>query len=391
MTLVLALALLLQQEGDNKIPEAEKINRAIDRGVEVLLRSVDVNAGHPMLRCDELLLFALVHAGKMGDARTKKLLDRILKADLNDAGFPTYSVAMRAMALAQIDPVKHQTAIAQCAWWLVNAQTDNGQWDYWAIKEKAPASFPKTPWPGKQATGEKTKAEMGLLVKRTAKWADRPAGVTKILRNTSTAQYAILGLYAAHRAKVWIPAETWDRTLKGVLDGQNQGGGWGYINPDDKENGWGAVTMRPNRSMTASQLSVLAVLKGVLETPPREIDSAMDKGFKFLAREMNMARKGAMAGPVVDGVDTTGVYYYYWLYSVERAGILWGRERIGDRWWYAQGANELLRLQNDDGSWGEDFAAATDRPANTAFAILFLKRAVPPPVATGGKSEDEKK
>jgi hypothetical protein len=388
MTLLLALALLLRQDPDNKVPDPEKINRAIDRGTEILLQSVDVDAGNPMLRCDELVLFALVHAGKAGDPRTKKLLERILKADLNAAYYPTYNVSLRAMALAQIDPVKYQLQIAQCAWWLVQAQTDNGQWDYWSLKEKPPASFPKVPWPGKQATGERTKAEMGLLVKRTAKWADRPPGATtKILRNASTAQYAILGLYAAHRSKVWIPAETWDRTLKSVLSGQQKGGGWGYIHPEDKANDWTASLMLVNRSMTASQLAVLAVLKGVMETPPREIDSAMDRGFKFLAEDLILKRAGALKAPTVDGADTTGVYWHYWLYSVERAGILWGRERIGDKWWYAQGANELLRLQNDDGSWGQDFGAATDRPADTAFAVLFLKRAVPPPVATGGKPE----
>jgi len=391
MKLLLALALLVQQQqGDDKVPPPDQINKAIDRGVEILLQSVDVDAGHEWLRCDELILFALAHAGKAGDPRTKKLLDRVLKSDLNTGAHPTYNVSLRAMALAQIDPVKHQVAIAQAAWWLVNAQTDNGQWDYWSVKDKPPSSFPKIAWPGKQATGEKTKAEMGLQVKRTVKWTDHPPEVNKILRNTSTAQYAVLGLYAAHRAKVIIPNETWDRTLKIVLSGQARGGGWGYIHAEDKGNDWlkefpGFTQV--NRSMTASSLSVLAVLKAVLETPPRDIDSAMDRGFKSLSQDLNLKRSDAMKGPTYKGADTTSAYWHYWLYSVERAGILWGRERIGDKWWYAQGANELLRLQNPDGSWGQDFGGSTDRPADTAFAVLFLKRAVPPPVATGGKEE----
>ncbi|HEU4339827.1 MAG TPA: hypothetical protein VFS19_07140 [Planctomycetota bacterium] len=391
MKLLLALALLAQQQqGDDKVPPPEEINKAIDRGVEVLLQSVDVDAGHPWLRCDELLLFALAHAGKMSDARARKLLDRVLKSDMNAAEHPTYNVSLRAMALAQIDPVKHQVAIAQCAWWLVNAQTDNGQWDYWSLKDKPPTSFPKIAWPGKQATGEKTESKMGLQVKRVAPWADRPPTINKVLRNTSTAQYATLGLYAAHRAKVIIPNEIWDRTLKSVLSGQNRGGGWAYIHHEDKGNDWikeASGLGQVNRSMTASQLSVLAVLKAVLETPPRDIDSAMDRGFKWLAEDLILKRAGAMKGPTYKGADTTSVYWHYWLYSVERAGILWGRERIGDKWWYAQGANELLRLQNPDGSWGQDFGTCTDRPADTAFAVLFLKRAVPPPVATGGKEE----
>jgi hypothetical protein len=385
MTALILAAILAQLEGDNKPPEPEKINRAIERGVEALLRMTETDGGHPFLKADELVLYALTYVDKTNDPRVKRLLDRILKTDLNAGAYPTYSVAVRAMALTQIDPVKHQLPIAQCAWWLVQAQTDNGQWDYWSIKEQPPASFPRGAWPGKTATGESRKAETGLIIKRTAKWADRPvASIDKVLRNTSTAQYAILGLWAAYRSKVWIPPETWDRTLKGVLSGQLKSGGWGYIHPEDKANSWKGQTLA-NRSMTASQLSVLAVLKGVLETPPRDIDTAMHAGFEFLARDPDLKPKGAFKGPIDGDVDSGLLYYYYWLYSVERAGILWGREKIGNFWWYAQGANQLLRLQNQDGSWGQDFENATDKPANTAFAILFLKRAVPPPVATGGK------
>ena len=77
------------------------------------------------------------------------------------------------------------------------------------------------------------------------------------------------------------------------------------------------------------------------------------------------------------------LYHYYFLFSVERAGILWGREEIGDTSWYAVGAKYLLGAQGKDGSWGTDYAAGeSDRLVNTSFAILFLKRAVPPRVAT---------
>ena len=120
-TLLLAYCLLGQLEGDNKPPEPERINRAIDRGVEYLLKAIDVDPAHPMLKCDELLLYALVHAGKGNDARVKKLLDRILKEDLNAPMYATYNVSLRAMALAQLDAAKYQVQIAQCAWWLVQA------------------------------------------------------------------------------------------------------------------------------------------------------------------------------------------------------------------------------------------------------------------------------
>src|SRR6185295_20036190 len=117
-----ALLILLLMQDPNTPPDPEKVNRAIDKGTEYLLAAIDVDPGHDMLRCDELLLYALAHVGKTGDPRAKKLFARIMKSDLNSGYQPTYSVSLRAMALAQIDSAQYQVPIAQCAWWLVNAQ-----------------------------------------------------------------------------------------------------------------------------------------------------------------------------------------------------------------------------------------------------------------------------
>jgi hypothetical protein len=65
------------------------------------------------------------------------------------------------------------------------------------------------------------------------------------------------------------------------------------------------------------------------------------------------------------------------LYSLERGGILWGRDKISSIDWYAVGANDLLATQAKDGSWGIQYKNGNDdRLVNTAYAILFLRRAV---------------
>ena len=60
--------------------------------------------------------------------------------------------------------------------------------------------------------------------------------------------------------------------------------------------------------------------------------------------------------------------YFYYMYALERAGMLYGTEVLGKHKWYPEGAKELIATQRPDGNWGGG-------TADTCFAILFLKRA----------------
>jgi hypothetical protein len=64
--------------------------------------------------------------------------------------------------------------------------------------------------------------------------------------------------------------------------------------------------------------------------------------------------------------------YYYFLFSVERAAILYDIEKIGNTDWYAWGARELVGKQSPHGAWHGQYDAWN---ADTCFALLFLKRA----------------
>ena len=66
-----------------------------------------------------------------------------------------------------------------------------------------------------------------------------------------------------------------------------------------------------------------------------------------------------------------GAWYYYYLYAVERVGILSGQRFFGKHDWYREGAAELVRRQDRDGSWSEANGGAI---VNTSFAILFLAK-----------------
>jgi hypothetical protein len=77
-------------------------------------------------------------------------------------------------------------------------------------------------------------------------------------------------------------------------------------------------------------------------------------------------------------------YFYYYLYGLERVGDLMGTLKIGNHYWYNEGAEVLVEAQYDDGAWERK---DTHRPydvINTCFALLFLDRATPPIQVSGG-------
>jgi hypothetical protein len=74
---------------------------------------------------------------------------------------------------------------------------------------------------------------------------------------------------------------------------------------------------------------------------------------------------------------------YYYLYALERAGVLAATETFGLHNWYVEGAEAILSSQRADGSWlaplpHGDRSEMTNVAWDTCFAILFLKRATRP-------------
>ena len=77
------------------------------------------------------------------------------------------------------------------------------------------------------------------------------------------------------------------------------------------------------------------------------------------------------------------VFLYYYLYALERASMLLDLQHIGNRDWYADGAKLLLAAQRADGAWNVEDNYMHHLPAwDTCYAILFLKRATRPLVAS---------
>ncbi|MHC4924244.1 MAG: DUF4159 domain-containing protein, partial [Planctomycetota bacterium] len=67
-------------------------------------------------------------------------------------------------------------------------------------------------------------------------------------------------------------------------------------------------------------------------------------------------------------------FHLYYLYALERAGMLAGVEWMGEHDWYGVGAEHLMATQKEDGSWKDERRPAT----GTCFALLFLKKGTIP-------------
>jgi hypothetical protein len=69
------------------------------------------------------------------------------------------------------------------------------------------------------------------------------------------------------------------------------------------------------------------------------------------------------------GADAWGDLYFLW--SVDRVGMIYQMDRIEGKDWYDWGYPIVKGAQKADGSWQDRFDPAID----TCFALLFLRRA----------------
>jgi hypothetical protein len=371
------LLLALAQEKAPKDAGAKmdrvRVDGAIEKGIAYLRQAQDP-------KCTELLLLTLLHAGYRENDPD---VQRLLKTMLDGKPVTTYTASVQAMALEELDRVKYQRRILQCAQFLVDNQGKDGLWGYgtpttaWdAIKTKEVA----TSGSAKPVTagGERRKPK---VVTRIAVKATR---VGQGPGDSSNSQYAALGIRACHESGILFPAEVIERARKAWADTQRpdedkKGGtearGWGYYG-DGSRGSYG--------SMTAGGLAAVCIYDHILGQAWTK-DPVVEKARTWMTLNFS-ATENPHAPRGWDGYETTAFVYYY-LYAMERAGLIYGTETFGTHTWYVEGATYILDTQKPDGSWVTPSRFQDGGPvADTCFAILFLRRSTTP--LTGVASED---
>jgi hypothetical protein len=189
----------------------------------------------------------------------------------------------------------------------------------------------------------------------------------------SCQQYAALGYKVALERGLEIPLQVFERLTKHLLRSQYEHGGFGYTPMDT-----------PTGSMTAAGAACLLICKQAFEASGRgkawlpQIEDGLRRAERWI--EANWAGP-SNPRPGRDPAEADGWQYYY-LYGLERFGAFAKLEHFGKYPWYTIGAEWLLEKQEGNGRW----PAPWDRQDefDTCFALLFLRRASAP--STGSTS-----
>lgn len=114
-------------------------------------------------------------------------------------------------------------------------------------------------------------------------------------------------------------------------------------------------------------------------TEAKKTKADVEKAFAFVAktigRHKNDAPTGTSLGYGGGYFDADAVGDLYFLWTLERVGVIYSRDVIGGKDWFDWGYPIVLKAQRPDGSWDEPHKVPFGPLIDTPFALLFLKRA----------------
>lgn len=182
--------------------------------------------------------------------------------------------------------------------------------------------------------------------------------------DNSNTQFAILALWVAQRYDV-PPRRTMQLMIQRFESTQNDDGSWGYH--------YRLGGMREGEpAMTCVGLLGLAVGHGIAHRHHEGSDDKpvadprILKGLTALSKSVGRPT-GTWANLPMENT--------YYLWSLERVGVLYGLPTIGGREWYRWGAEILLANQQPRGFWNSTHYPGSSPTIDTCMALLFLKRA----------------
>ncbi|MEY4566587.1 MAG: hypothetical protein RLY14_1557 [Planctomycetota bacterium] len=258
----------------------------------------------------------------------------------------TYVACVSALLLCDVDPEKYRDQITRIRDWLVAVQKPHGGFSYLST-----------------AAGD-----------------------------TSQVQYAMLAMWAMNEAGVTAPVDTVERALGWLRRFQNQDGGWGY-QPSEMQ------AFTTTKSLATAGLGALMIGGDTLrlygQRQKKRVDDLVPSALKLVVEKKKeqgpqgvtlskddlqptidrgvVWQNGNPATPSLQNRD----WYTYWRYSQERyesfLEIIRNKQEKSPGW-YNQGVEELRKLQDEAGAWGNKHYDHAPNQVATSFAVLFLIR-----------------
>ena len=183
--------------------------------------------------------------------------------------------------------------------------------------------------------------------------------------DNSNTHFATLALWAARRHDV--PTERSFALLARRFRSSQSGEGlWAYGYA--KGGGGGTPAMTCIALLGLAIGHALAVDSDAVARADQ--DPAILKALGSLGKQL-----GGPVGTIDNRPTPKDVGGLYFLWALERIGVLYDLSTLGNKDWYKWGAEILLCHQKPDGSWEEGGYPGESPTLNTALALLFLKRA----------------
>jgi hypothetical protein len=402
----LVLCALLLAAPPARATDEDDIKAMVRGGVAYLksIQRVDGTWPHPRLGATALAVLALVEcdvpvtdpAVLRGAAAVRLVIPNLQT---------TYDLALAIMLLDRLGDPDDELLIQAMGVRLLAGQLENGSWSYFcpvvggqndvrqlaAIAQQKNLLIAKGELQRPVPKGADARRELapGIRAQLTLV-GQRPSPVSAAdgrPGDNSNTQFAILGLWAAHRHGIPL-RQALERTEMHFRDTQSKTDcGWGYRGADQTPESVGSES---TPQMTCAGLLGLALGHGaageaVLRTDPkgakeakpakgpRRWDPARDPSIRFGLATLSTAigqpvAKGVRGRPPIRGRAQGQAYYFLW--SLERVAVTYGLETIGQKDWYAWGAEILHVSQLPDGSWLGRYSVV-----DTCFALFFLRKA----------------
>ena len=189
-------------------------------------------------------------------------------------------------------------------------------------------------------------------------WAYSPESRKTDISNT---QFAVLGLWAAERHGFKAKDATWSGLLLRIPVHQTAEGGFYYSTNREPKVATG--------SRTGAGILVLEIAAARADPARTENGPLVHRAREVLKRAWEYMDRRFVATSSFEGEHALrhDFSHAYYLWGVERIAAVAGRERIGGKDWYREGAEVLVGSQEKDGDWGSFH--------ETCIALLFLRRA----------------
>lgn len=238
----------------------------------------------------------------------------------------TYVVSLKIAAFAHADAIKYQRQIQDSAKWLCKTQLPNGQWTYGAMDPRS---------------------SLGL-------------------GDNSNTQFALIGLHEAASAGANVPRAVWTKAARHWLGSACKDGSWQYVGAQGTGTG----------SMTAAGVASLLICGQRVTTSgergyhdgvapgcgQQRTNPVLAGGLRWLGQNFSASRN-----------PRSNTWNYYWLYAVERAGMMSGLRYFGEHDWYREGAEFLVNQQDGGGIFARG-GSWNGNLVDTCFAVLFLAK-----------------